>query len=135
MTTWRGVKRILWPPTGGGIRRSHILQYLGYFLLPILVMIGCGGISLTSTTLSSEPQPPPALRANILDGQGLVPLVRPGPWRDVTQLIGYGDRLWFANSVSGTNHNSADIYSYNPTTQTTRYEQHLFSQDAGTPTT
>ncbi|MEL6779051.1 MAG: hypothetical protein AAFO06_17525, partial [Cyanobacteria bacterium J06597_16] len=60
-------------------------------------------------------------------------LAKPGPWRDITQLIGYGDRLWFANSVAFENHNSADIYSYSPTTGETRYEQHLFSQSVGRP--
>ncbi|MGJ3246945.1 MAG: hypothetical protein ACFE0I_12830 [Elainellaceae cyanobacterium] len=111
----------------------RILRLVGYFLLPILIAAGCTwGIPDIPTASSAETQPP-IVEADILGEQGLVPLARPGPWQDVTQLIGYGDRLWFANSVTGINHNSADIYSYDPVTQTTRYEQHLFSQDAGTP--
>ena len=34
-----------------------------------------------------------------------------GPWPVVSRLIGYGDRIWFANSVKGANHNSADLHS------------------------
>jgi len=60
-------------------------------------------------------------------------VARPGPWPVVSGLIGYRGRLWLANSVRFRNHNSADLYSYAPDTGTTRYEAHLFSQDAGTP--
>ena len=63
----------------------------------------------------------------------LVPLVQPGPWSGVSGLVGYGDRLWFVNSIKFVNHNSADIYSYDPRTGDARYERHLFSQDAGDP--
>ena len=63
----------------------------------------------------------------------LVALVRPGPWPGVSGLIGYGDRLWLVNSVKFVNHNSADVYSYDPGTGMARYERHLFSQDAGDP--
>ena len=55
------------------------------------------------------------------------------PWPVVSRLIGYGDRLWFANSVKGRNHNSADLYSFDLKTGDVRYERHLFSQDAGRP--
>ena len=37
------------------------------------------------------------------------------------------------NSVKFVNHNSADLYTYDPATGDTRYERHLFSQDAGDP--
>ena len=63
----------------------------------------------------------------------LVPLVRGLPWPHVSQLIGYDGRLWFANSRKFVNHNSADLYSFDPTSRTLRYERHLFSQDAGDP--
>ncbi len=56
-----------------------------------------------------------------------------GPWPVASRLIGYRGRLWFANSVKGRNHNSADIWSLDPATGTKRYERHLFSQDAGLP--
>ncbi len=56
-----------------------------------------------------------------------------GPWPAVSRLIGFEDRLWFANSVKGRNHNSADLYSYGPEEGDLRYERHLFSQDAGRP--
>ena len=65
--------------------------------------------------------------------ESLVPLARPGPWSGVSALIGYGARLWFVNSVPFVDHNSADVYSYDPVTGDTRYERHLFSQDAGSP--
>lgn len=56
-----------------------------------------------------------------------------GPWPVVSRLIGYGDRIWFANSVKGVNHNSADLYSIAIEGGPPRYEGHLFSQDAGDP--
>ena len=56
-----------------------------------------------------------------------------GPWPVVSRLIGYGDRIWFANSVKGANHNSADLYSLAVEGGPPRYEGHLFSQDAGHP--
>ncbi|MEP3224375.1 MAG: hypothetical protein ABJO01_00235 [Parasphingorhabdus sp.] len=56
-----------------------------------------------------------------------------GPWPTISRLIGYRGRLWFANSVKGRNHNSADIWSLDPATGTARYERNLFSQDAGHP--
>lgn len=56
-----------------------------------------------------------------------------GPWPFVSQLIGYQDRIWFANIVKGKNHNSADIYSVPLSGGPPRYERHLFSQDAGDP--
>lgn len=71
-------------------------------------------------------------RAAHADGK-LVPLASPGPWPGVSELIGYGGRVWFANSVKFLDHNSADIYSYDPISGKTRYERHLFSQDAGAP--
>ena len=60
-------------------------------------------------------------------------LARVGPWPVVSQLVGYDGRVWFANSVKGRNHNSADIHSYGPADGEVRYERHLFSQDAGKP--
>jgi outer membrane protein assembly factor BamB len=63
----------------------------------------------------------------------LQPLAHVGPWPAVSKLIGYGGRLWFVNSVKFRNHNSADLHSYDPATGETRYETHLFSQDAGEP--
>ncbi len=56
-----------------------------------------------------------------------------GPWPVVSRLIGYGDRIWFANSVKGVNHNSADLHSVPLEGGDPRYEGHLFSQDAGDP--
>lgn len=44
----------------------------------------------------------------------LVPLARPGPWSGVSELIGYAGRIWFVNSVKFLDHNSADVYSYDP---------------------
>ena len=56
-----------------------------------------------------------------------------GPWPVVSRLIGYGDRIWFVNSVKGANHNSADLHSIPVKGGQPRYEGHLFSQDAGDP--
>ena len=63
----------------------------------------------------------------------LLPLARPGPWSGVSELIGYAGRIWFVNSVKFLDHNSADVYSYDPLSGQTQYERHLFSQDAGEP--
>ena len=63
----------------------------------------------------------------------LVPLVDGLRWSGVSGLIGYDGRLWFVNSVKFVNHISADIYSFDPSSGTHRYERHLFSQDAGDP--
>jgi hypothetical protein len=63
----------------------------------------------------------------------LVPLAQPGPWSAVDAIIGYGPRIWFANSEVFRNHNAADIYSYDPATGAVRYERALFSQGAGRP--
>ncbi len=60
-------------------------------------------------------------------------LARVGPWPEASNLIGYQGRLWLANSVKWRNHNSADIYTYDPASGDLRYERHLFSQDAGRP--
>ncbi len=56
-----------------------------------------------------------------------------GPWPVVSKLIGYRDSIWFANSVKGVNHNSADIWRVPIDGREPRYEGHLFSQDAGDP--
>lgn len=54
-------------------------------------------------------------------------------WPHVSSLISYRGKLWFANSRKYVNHNSADIWSYDPDAGRARYERHLFSQDAGDP--
>jgi hypothetical protein len=64
---------------------------------------------------------------------GLKRLVHGLPWSGVSSLIGYRGRLWFANSVKFVNHNSADLYSFDPGSGKARFEKHLFSQDAGEP--
>jgi formylglycine-generating enzyme required for sulfatase activity len=74
-----------------------------------------------------------AFHAPACADEQLIPLARVGPWPGISALIGYGDRLWFVNSVKFRDHNSADVYSYHPKTGAVRYERHLFSQDAGEP--
>lgn len=61
-------------------------------------------------------------------------LARPGPWPVADNLIVYRNKVWFSSAVKGVNHNSADVWSYSPSTKTTRFERYLFSQDAGRPT-
>ena len=62
-----------------------------------------------------------------------MPLVSGLHWPHVSSLIDYGGRLWFVNSRKYVNHNSADIWSYDPARGDARYERHLISQDAGDP--
>ncbi len=101
-------------------------------LLALVLTTGCDRL------LNQQPNPtppitaPPVIHGDLLV-QDLVSLAQPGPWPHITELIGYGDRLWFANSIAFDNHNSADLYSYDPATGETRYERHLFSQSVGQP--
>ncbi len=54
-------------------------------------------------------------------------------WPGVSQLISYGNRIWFVNSQPFRDTNVADIYSYDPANKITQYERSLFTQDAGNP--
>lgn len=60
-------------------------------------------------------------------------LARPQPWPAADHLIAYRGRLWFSTAVRGINHNSADIWSFDPDTRKPRFERFLFSQYAGIP--
>ncbi len=60
-------------------------------------------------------------------------LVTVGPWPTLSALIGYRGRVWFANSVRYSDHNSADLYSLGLAVGDLRFERHLFTQDVGTP--
>ncbi|MEM7427715.1 MAG: hypothetical protein AAF441_16605 [Pseudomonadota bacterium] len=60
-------------------------------------------------------------------------LAKVGPWPVVDHLTAYRGKLWFSASVKGRNHNSADIWSFEPNNRTLRHERHLFSQAAGAP--
>ena len=75
----------------------------------------------------------PPSDADAAEPEILPVLARVGPWPVASQPILYRGRLWFANSVKGVNHNSADIYSLGAASADPRYERHLWSQDAGTP--
>ena len=96
--------RRVWVKIGAGV---------GLKLIPLAVLVLFSGVSDAAQTL--------------------VPLAKPGPWSGASGLLSYGGRLWFVNSVKFVDHNSADIYSYDPVSGKTRYERHLFSQDAGEP--
>ncbi len=65
--------------------------------------------------------------------QELVKLAEIGPWPIISRLIAYRGRLWFANAVRYPDHNSADLYNYDPADGRVRYQRHLFSQDVGQP--
>lgn len=56
-----------------------------------------------------------------------------GPWPTVANMIAYRGRIWFANAVRYPDHNSADLYSYDPANGDLRFERHIFSQDIGRP--
>ncbi len=70
---------------------------------------------------------------NLRAAEQLKILTHVGPWPVVDRLIGYRGKLWFSNSVKGRNHNSADVWSYDPASGNLRYERYLHSQDAGGP--
>ncbi|MCH9671332.1 MAG: hypothetical protein K0U93_07785 [Gammaproteobacteria bacterium] len=63
----------------------------------------------------------------------LTKLVSGAQWPGISQVIVYNRRVWFANSEPYADFNAADIYSYDPVSGSHRYEQQLFSQDAGEP--
>jgi hypothetical protein len=63
----------------------------------------------------------------------LAVLARPGPWPVADRLIAYQGKIWFSTAVKGTNHNSADVWSFDPAGGELRFERYLFSQDAGIP--
>ena len=60
-------------------------------------------------------------------------LARVGPWPVASRLVTFDGGLWLANSIKGVNHNSADLYRYDPKTGDLDYQVQLFSQDAGRP--
>ena len=86
------------------------------------------GCLLAASLFANGPAP---IRADVLPE--IPVLARIGPWPVASRPIGFDGRIWLANSVKGVNHNSADIYSYDPRSGALRYERHLFSQDAGQP--
>ncbi len=75
----------------------------------------------------------PLSDAHTAEPEILSVLARVGPWPVASEPILYRGRLWFANSVKGVDHNSADIYSLGAGSADPRYERHLWSQDAGAP--
>lgn len=104
----------------------------GLLALALLVSLIAVGLFLSfsptpndSASAADTDQAAPPLQLDIL--------AQVGPWPVASRLIGYQGRLWFANSVKGRNHNSADLWSLDPVTGEKRYERHLFSQDAGIP--
>lgn len=92
---------------------------------PLLSLLGALALAAVLSLVIKEPI--------ALGSEPLVPLAKVGPWSAVSSIIGFGDRVWFVNSVKYRDHNSADVYSYGPKTGELRYERHLFSQDAGHP--
>ncbi len=89
----------------------------------------CGLVAVVAATSQVDAAQEPVQES----GQELAVVARVGPWPIASKLIGYRGRLWCVNSVLGRNHNSADVYSYDPVSRSTRYERHLFSQDSGDP--
>lgn len=89
-----------------------------------LRLLGCGLAllgALSATACAQEER-----------AEELVLLAEPGPWPWVSRLIGFGERLWLANTWLAEN-SSTDLYSYDPRTGEVRYEGALFSQGAGRP--
>lgn len=60
-------------------------------------------------------------------------LARPGHWPVADRLIVHRGKIWFSTAVKGVDHNSADIWSFDPATQKLHFERYLFSQDTGHP--
>ena len=65
--------------------------------------------------------------------QRFVRLHTPTVWEAVSNMIHYRGAIYLVGSKLYVNHNSADVYRYDPRRDAMRYETHLFSQDAGKP--
>lgn len=107
--------------------RNKVLAAWATFALALLVA-GC--------TPTKEREQPIGSATDLADAENpakLDILAEVGPWPVASRLVGYRGRLWFAGSVKGVNHNSADIWSLDPASGDLRYERSLFSQDAGRP--
>ncbi len=102
------------------------------YLISILVM-GLVAVAIFQFTRNSQATPSQNGAFQKAGKLQLDVIAKVGPWPVASRLIGYRGKLWFANSVKGRNHNSADIWSFNPNTSEVRYERHLYSQDAGHP--
>ena len=103
----------------------------GYLILVLVIVIAA--FTIFQFTNKSEANPSETGSVQETEKLQLDIIAQVGPWPVASRLIGYRGKLWFANSVKGRNHNSADIWSFNPKTSDVRYERHLYSQDAGHP--
>lgn len=103
----------------------------GYLIL--ILVIGLVAVAIFQFTRNSQATPSQNGSVQEAGKLQLDVIAQVGPWPVASRLIGYRGKLWFANSVKGRNHNSADIWSFNPNTSEVRYERHLYSQDAGHP--
>ena len=103
----------------------------GYLILVLVIVIAA--FTIFQFTNKSEANPSETGSVQETEKLQLDIIAQVGPWPVASRLIGYRGKLWFANSVKGRNHNSADIWSFNPKTNESRYERHLYSQDAGHP--
>ena len=105
-----------------------MMQRRNFPLLPPVALTASLAVSLSASLL--------IWLTSVSAARGVEPLpvlARVGPWPVISQFAAYRGKLWFANSVKGVNHNSADLYTYDPNSGQVRYERHLFSQDAGDP--
>lgn len=98
-----------------GLRK--LMRFWAFFA-SLLLIAGLGGPSAASAADSPRE---------------LSLLAKVDPWPVISQMALFRGRLWFTNSVKGIDHNSAEVYSFDPETRATRYERHLWSQDAGNP--
>ena len=96
-----------------------------FVMLAVIVLTGAFALSRIAQEPGTASPEDPELELDII--------AQVGPWPVASRLIGYRGKLWFANSVKGRNHNSADIWSFDPQSRKIRYERHLYSQDAGHP--
>jgi hypothetical protein len=102
-------------------------------LLLLALLVGFAAVTIFYQTRSSNAEPSAETSPPRAEKLQLGIIAQVGPWPVASRLIGYRGKLWFANSVKGRNHNSADIWSFNPNKDELRYERHLYSQDAGFP--
>ena len=107
------------------------------FIALALSLCSCSNAAKTQNNTANDSNPEQIIGLEGIEKAkqtvNLRPLVEIGPWPYASRLIGYGGRIWFAASVKYRNHNSSDIWSFDPQTGDKRLERNLFSQDAGEP--
>ena len=100
------------------------MKRIGRLLLVAAVLLPLAGGRDVADAVAQPPNDPT---------RALEVLATVGPWPTLSALIGYQGRVWFANSVRYTDHNSTDLYILFLPSCDLRFFRPLFTQDVVTP--